>query len=152
MTVEEFNASLRQFGQQLQVSETNSFWEQAIEKVANDLKDLGVTSDPNTNIGWEIQGDAVSLLIAPHILFQNYGVKGLTNTQNQYGVPAEVGLQPLSGNEYEFGVNPSGKHYWGIHYPGIGAKYDFDINTGSYNITEELLRYFDAIVEQQTQI
>ena len=153
MTVTQFNERLRDFGQQLVVSESNSFWEQAIEKVATDLRHMNITSNPTSNIGWEAQGDTVSLSLAPHILFQNYGVKGLTNTRTQFGVPSEVGINPLgSSRTFQFGVNPSGKHYWGIHYPGIGAKYDFDINRGSYNITEEFLRYFSAIQTQQTNL
>ena len=153
MTVQEFNQSLRDFGQQYVVSESNSFWEQAIEKVATDLRHMNITRNPTSNIGYEVQGDAVSLQIAPHLLFQNYGVKGLTNTRTQFGVPNEVDINPLgSGRTFAFGVNPSGKHYWGIHYPGIDAKYDFDINTGTYNITEEFLRYFDAIQQQQSNL
>lgn len=153
MTVDEFNQRLRDFGQQFVVSESNSFWEQAIEKVATDLRHMNITSNPTSNIGYEVVGDLVSLSIAPHLLFQNYGVKGLTNTRTQFGVPNEVDITPLgSSRTFAFGVNPSGKHYWGIHYPGIEAKYDFDINTGTYNITEEFLRYFDAIQQQQSNL
>ena len=153
MTVAEFNARLQDFGQQYRVSQTNSFWEQAIEKVVFDLKAMGITRNPNTNINWAVQENDVSLEIAPHLLFQNYGVVGLTNSTRQYGVPNEVGLNPLgSGSQFQFGVNPGSKRYWGIHYPGINAKYDFDVNTGTYNITEEFLRYFEAIQEQQSNL
>ena len=153
MTVDQFNERLRDFGQQLVVSESNSFWEQAIQKVATDIQHMNITSNPSGNIGFSTQGDTVSLDIAAHLLFQNYGVKGLENTRTQYGVPNEVGIKPLgSGREFAFGVNPSGKRYWGIHYPGIDAKYDFDINRGSYNITEEFLRYFAVIQQQQTNL
>lgn len=153
MTVQEFNNRLRDFGQQYVVSESNSFWEQAIERVVGDLRAMGITSNPSGNINYQVTRDNVSIAIAPHLLFQNYGVKGLTNRRTQFGVPNQVGLNPLgSGRQFEFGVNPSGKHYWGIHYPGIGAKYDFDVNTGNYNITEEFLRYFDAIQEQQSNL
>ena len=153
MTVEQFNQQLRDFGQQYVVSESNSFWEQAIEKVAFDIKQMNITSNPGSNIGFETQGDNVSLLLAPHLLFQNYGVGGLRNTTTQFGVPAGVDINPLgSSNTFQFGVNPGDKHYWGIHYPGINAKYDFDIDTSTYNITEEFLRYFDAIQTQQSNL
>ena len=153
MTIDEFNRRLGDFGQQYIVSESNSFWEQAMERVVGDLRAMNLTSNPTSNINFQTTGDNVSLVMRAHLLFQNYGVKGLKNSSTQYGVPNEVGLNPTgSGRRLEFGVNPTGKHYWGIHYPGIGAKYDFDINAGSYNITEEFLRYFDAIQTQQSNL
>ena len=153
MTVDEFNRRLGDFGQQYVVSESNSFWEQAMERVVGDLRAMNLTRNPTSNINFQTVEDDVSLVMEAHLLFQNYGVKGLKNKRTQYGVPDEVGLDPLgSGRQFEFGVNPNGKHYWGIHYPGIDAKYDFDINTGSYNITEEFLRYFDAIQTQQSNL
>lgn len=152
MTVEQFNSMLRDFGQQYVVSESNNFWEQAIEKVANDIQAMNITSKPG-NIDWYVEGENLGISMPAYLYFQNYGVKGLTNTRTQFGVPQEVNIEPLGGGrQFEFGVNPTGKHYWGIHYPGIEAKYDFDISQGRYNITEEFLRYFSAIQQQQSNL
>jgi hypothetical protein len=151
MTVEQFNNMLRDFGQQYVVSESNNFWEQAIEKVANDIQAMNITSKPG-NIDWYVEGENVGISMPAYLYFQNYGVKGLTNTRTQFGVPREVNLEPSGGTIFQFGVNPSGKRYWGIHYPGIEAKYDFDVRQGRYNITEEYLRYFSAIQQQQSNL
>ena len=153
MTVEQFNQQLSQFGEQYIVSDSNSFWDQAMDRVVEDLRVLGMTSKPTENISMHSEGDSVFLEIRDYLVFQNYGVKGLTNKTRQYGVPTEIGLNPLgSGRQYQFGVQPSGKHYWGIHYPGINAKYDFDINTGNYNITENYFRYLEVIQQQQSNL
>ena len=153
MTVEQFNQQLSQFGEQYIVSDSNSFWDQAMDRVVGDLRALGMTSKPTENISMHSEGDSVFLEIRDYLVFQNYGVKGLTNKTRQYGVPTEIGPNPLgSGRTYQFGVQPNGKHYWGIHYPGINAKYDFDINTGNYNITENYFRYLQAIQQQQSNL
>lgn len=153
MTVPEFNRQLRDFGQQYVVSESNSFWEQAMERVRNDLRAMNLTTKPTQNINMQAEDDSVSLVLQDYLVFQNYGVKGLTNKTRQFGVPQEIDLTPKgTGRMYQFGVEPSGKHYWGIHYPGINAKYDFDINTGNYNITENYFRYLEAIQTQQSNL
>lgn len=154
MTVEQFNAQLSQWGEQYRPSEPNSFWEQAMNRVVEDIRTLGITSKPTENIDFSQQDDSVFLEIRDYLLFQNYGVKGLTNKTRQYGVPTEIsGVQPKgSGRMFQFGLQQSGKHYWGIHYPGINAKYDFDINTGNYNITENYFRYLEILQQQQSNL
>lgn len=153
MTVEQFNAQLRDFGQQYVVSESNSFWQQAMDRVVGDLRDMNLTSKRDANINMQASEDSVSLVLRDYVVFQNYGVKGLNNSTRQFGVATELaGAQPSDGNTFQFGLQPNNKHYWGIHYPGINAKYDFDINTGNYNITENYFRYLEAIQIQQSNI
>ena len=153
MTVDEFANQLSQFGEQYVLSETNSFWEQAIEKVQYDLRQMNLTTKPTANINYQVDGDDVALVIEPYLLFQNYGVTGIDNRTRQFGVPTEVGINPQgSGRTFQFGLNPSGKNYWGIHYPGIEGKHSFDIKGGNYNITENFLRYFSAIQQQQSNL
>ena len=56
--------------------------------------------------------------------FQNYGVKGIRNTAQYNQVPDQINsfLQPQGSKTFAFGVNTTGKRYWGVHYSGVNAK------------------------------
>ena len=89
----------------------------------------------------------IKLQMATYGWFLNYGVQGLRNATRQDNVPDAVAamLPPTQGKTYKFGVEPAGKHYWGIHYPGINAGRFLDIDTLQTQIA-------DIAAEQITQI
>lgn len=64
--------------------------------------------------------------------FLNFGVRGLNNKTTQIPVdPITMEfVKPSTSEGFAFGTNGSkkqGKHYWGIHYPGIEAREFFDV-------------------------
>lgn len=90
---------------------------------------------------------SIALQMATYGWFLNYGVQGIRNTTRQESVPEalQAVLPPSQGNTFKFGVNPAGKHYWGIHYPGINKR-------GFLNVEELQTQIADIAAEQITQI
>lgn len=89
-----------------------------------------------------INGEFLGISMKDYGWYQNYGVRGLNNKTQQFGVPTTVaqflGVPP--GYEFHFGT-PSGdkkpgKHYWGIHYPGIKGKMFFQIDRAVDRVIE----------------
>lgn len=71
-----------------------------------------------------VDGDFLGINMEEYGWYLNYGVTGLKNKTKQFGVPEPVAsqLNVNPGHIFKFGVKPEGKHYWGIHYPGIDAR------------------------------
>ena len=155
-TVNEFIATLSQYGEDLRVTTSNSYWEQAIEKVAEDLKDMRITSK-RSNKDWGTSGDDLYLEVVDYLLYQNYGVKaaGFSSTAynlQQTQVDSAWGITPSGGSNFQFGVGKESTNGWGATYSGLNAKRDFSVNGGSYNITEEFTNYFLEIQQQQNNL
>lgn len=152
MTLNDFINDLDQFGEDIQVG-SNSFWEQAIEKVSEDLQAMNLTSK-RSNIDWGVDGDDVFLEIEDYLIFQNYGVKAKPESTTAYNLnqdPVEGGwgLAPSGGSNFQFGTGGNG---WGASYSGLNAKADFSLNGGAYNITNEFTNYFEQIRETQSNL
>lgn len=154
MTIEEFNHFLSDFGKNIQVGESNNWWEQAVEKVVEDLRQMGITSKRgNIDGGWE--GEDVYIEMAEYLLFQNYGVKAWAESRTAYNTqqdPVETGwgTKPSGGTQYEFGVGKQETNGWGATYSGLNAKRDFSLDGRDYNIQQELQNYFEAIQQAQS--
>lgn len=158
MTVDEFILHLNDFGTKLEVG-AGSYPEQAIEKIANDLKLMGITSKPQSNIRWGLEGDNPYLEIRDYLLFQNYGVKAVpwsTTNYNGSQTPVDTrwGLAPSSPPNFQFGIKKPKEGYngWGASYSGLNAKADFDVDSGRYNLSEQFAFALEQIINKQTEI
>lgn len=88
-----------------------------------------------------IDGEFLGISMVDYGWYQNYGVKGLKNTTQQFGVPTSIAsyLGVPDNYKYQFGTDgepKEGKHYWGIHYPGIGGKMFFNLEQSVERIIE----------------
>ena len=159
MTVDQFINSLDQYGENLHVGQSNSWWEQAIEKVKSDLLDLNITSN-RSNVKAGAVGEEVFIEMAEYLLYQNYGVKAADFSKTPYNLTQDPvdrswGAKPSGGSIYQFGVGKSSTNGWGAIYSGLDAKRDFKVDDngfGDYNIQQEFINYFNEIVNQQSEL
>ena len=90
---------------------------------------------------WDASSYSLGIKMPAHGYFQNFGVTGLDNKTYQMGLDANTARAFGVAPDYQFSFGEGGqpkpdKHYWGIHYPGIGAKNFLQLEDFTQRVTD----------------
>lgn len=152
MTFEQFAREMRFIGEELPTTLSQQILNAAyivVEQVKSHPSISG-TKLKNLIEARLIDDDFLGISMPEYGFYLNYGVQGLKNSTEQFGVkePDAQFLGVSEGYKFRFGTGNSARNeppkYWGIHYPGIQGRQFFDV--------EEIIDQVTQIVNQNLEL
>lgn len=70
----DFDNLLAEFTREIELVD-DSIWSQGAERVVDQLN-ARIGSETQARFSWKLEGDNITLMVAPYVLYQNYGVQG----------------------------------------------------------------------------